>query len=320
MCNAEPVESSVWEFNQSAKAYRIGDNATTFLVPGTLRSQPIVRRYVTKCFRDSGFPTADYALHLEMSERSMEPTSHTLKLGIRIDDINTTPTVQAIMKQFRMTIPSFADARIERIDLLLQGLSSMPIVPEIVPQARPSLHLFVALWKQTSLSFATDHVDGNDATMKALTRPTMEVADFIITDFGRARVFNFLGGDCSTARLYSGTLWIQLTVPETGVRLTPIIPSNVQQRHPFEVPFCGRCGQCLSSDTSKIERHCPTCHGQPRICGSCYELRPKASMIDAYVMEMEACTDVHPLAGKVKAFLIDGFMPVRCICDCSSWS
>ena len=275
---------------------------------------------MSKCFRESGFPTAEYAQRLEMSASSLVPNCNTLYLGISIDDSNTTTLLHAIMKQFRTTVPSFADASIQHVNLLLQGSGHLTNA-EICPRSRPSLHLFVALWKQTSLSFAPDHVDGNQTAIPALTRPTLEVADFIITDFGRMRLFNFVDRECSPTRLYSGTLWIELTVPDsTRVKLTLPTPSHLKQIHSVEAPLCGRCGQFLTSDNSKIERRCSSCHGRPRICERCYLLRPMATLVDAYVMEMEACTIAHPFAFKVKSFLEHDLDKVSCNCDCSSWS
>ena len=301
--------------NAGVRAYRIGDSKTKFLVSGLIRTQSIVRQYVNKCFRESGVPTAEYAQQLEMTATSLTP-SHTFKIGLRIDDNNTTPVVNAIMKQFRSTIPTLGHATIANIDLILQGFTSSPFL-NIVPPSMPSLHLFVALWKQSSLSFAPEHVDGDLKDTSVMNRPPLDVADFIITDLGRTRLSNFRGVECAPPRLYSAALWIRLTLPEAVCKLTPLEQSS----SPFSItaPLCGRCGQSISGLVQETERHCLHCNGQPRICASCYALRPRASALENYLKEMEACGSEHACAMKMKAYLVDGLALLSCNCDCSSW-
>jgi hypothetical protein len=316
--NAEPSESTYdkWELNSKARAFEVGNNNTTFLVSGTLRTKALVKEFVSICFRPSGFPTAEYAQHLNLDDNWLTP-SHTVKLGISIDDKHTMPTVTAVMKQFRDTIPMFADATIQQIYLHLQGLTTSPLA-EMCPRTTPSLHVLVSLWKQSPFSFMSDRVDGKGYTSESeVTLPPLDIADFVITDFGRTRLMSVRGVDGTQSRLYSGALWIELSVPESSRgHLTPVmgIPHGNET-----MPLCGRCGQWLPTNGNRPNRPCASCGGNALICDTCYVQRSRATGVDEYVLEMNACGRMHALAIQLTALLVDGMIKVSCSCNCSTW-
>ena len=293
-------------------AYPIGASLSTYLVTGALKNQQIVRKYVSNCFRGSGFPNSEYSKLLQVNDNSFMPT-HTLSLRILPPDPMSAPTVNAILKQFRSTMPQFATASIHHVHLLLQGLTSSPIA-ELRPRSSPSLHLLVALWKQSSLTFESLTVDGRST----ICVPPLEIADFVVTDFGHLRMFNFRGESSAATRLYTALLWIELSVPDQGPLLTGF---DVTKMPSVNSPHnCGRCGKGLFLTDSDPVHRCSSCSGNPLICATCFSLRPDVTALESYSNEIDACTTAHPFAHQMSKFLREGLVLLSCSCDTKSWS
>jgi hypothetical protein len=311
----EPVEASValWKVNQNALAYPIGSSMTTYLISGALKNHALVRTFLRNCFRESGFPNAAYAEHLHFDVNSFS-TSHTLSLGISPPDPFSAPVVNAIMKQFRSTMPQFASATIDHVVLLLQGLTSSPIA-ELRPQSSPSLHLMVALWKQSSLTFESYGIDDGSS----ICIPPLEIADFIVTDFGHLRLFTFRGEWSAAPRLYNALLWIKLRVLDQVHILTAFDVQNLQQPQ-TSTSICGRCGKNVLATDSELIKRCHSCSGNPPICATCYAERPAVTALDCYSLEMEACSSLHPIAVQMSRILKDGRVLKCCSCASNSWS